>query len=151
MEAQRIESSLSQKLHELSELNRRLDEQEREGIDNLYVDAEDPIESEVDASINSVQGLLDRLEGLIADYNGRNTSTLSASERVFVRGLSEIHARETAEFRRLSKAVRHKIDNARLMAGVWQNKDSKDVASVDHLLRERNRFGLELMGCDHIV
>jgi len=135
-----IEARLCAKLHELSELNKRLGELEDAGFESRSLDAEDPIESEVEAVITEAQSLLDQLQASISTFHENDDgSAATASQRVRYRGLMDVHSRESAALGRLSKSARHKIENAHLMAGVWK-KNGKDMSSVEHLLRERSRY-----------
>lgn len=135
--AQRLEASLSQKLHELSDLNRRLTEQENDDS-SMLDDAENQIGSEVACVEKEANDLLSQLDSLIAKYDSSTGVSLSASQRVLLQGLRDVHRRESTELRRLSSSIKHKLDSAQLMAGVWRGgKD--DLGAVDHLLRERNR------------
>ena len=138
-EGRRLEASISGKLHELSELNRRLSQQEEQAADGVTPDvgdAEDPVGARVGAVQQSAEGLLAELDELVGRYD-QQQEALTASQRVLLQGLRDVHRRESTELRRLAASTKHKLDNAQLMANVWKNGRG-DHSDVEHLLRERN-------------
>jgi hypothetical protein len=144
-----LEFSLSEKLHELSELNRQLERRASSGgLDSaaaVAADAENQIGADVRFVETEAKSLLDQLGALVDKYSGDSPDAraLSQSQRVFLDGLRSVHRRDGPELRRLSMSVHHKLDNAKLLAGVWNASRTQDLSAEAQLLRERNRW----VGC----
>ena len=139
LECQQLEGALSGKLHELSELDRRLQQQAEEGLDILVVDEENPISINVKSLEQEIRGLLDELRKVVQKYSSHNDmQLLTPSQKIMWAEFQRVHSSESEQFRRISVAVHHKLDNAALMANVLGDKNG-DNSSVDWLLRERGR------------